>query len=581
MIRQITSNNLNSPNVRRGESVKQQRQEPKAPTFTGALDLITAPLLWFERSPMLNVTFLDVTTAIAPRTIEESKTNSYAGFEAFRRESSGLVINCLIPGLIVAGIASAIQKPIIGGKTNLSECWANEDTIKLIAKHWQNASSEAFDSTGKALFEGEKAAEKAKAYNTIKSIFSQTQGAEGFTIEGDARLKSLKPEEFDAEIKKLAEQSVSGKYSRKERRAIAKEVKKARNAIIERTHFSEKIKIGSKEYHSQSLSEVVDSAPKFIRELNGKYINETDMSVVKKGIEEYSNKAGKLVRAKSLLGLGVILPLAVLAQPINRWLTAKASGTKGAPIYKDYAKNLKTSETKNEEKKQSGLLRQKFISVGAMISVAMLSIMKKPSLKMLDNIAQFKGIFPSMDQARLISTATFASRMASSEDKNELREATFRDIATFSAFYFLGDYVAKGIATGLQKTKALKNKGIQLVNVLESQKENSNVLEKFWHWAKNTALKSTDEIYGKTKEATKFGKNMRALCQLGNILFSLGALGIIIPKMYRKKTDKEREKELKQMGIEQQIIEQLYSQNFTSNNINSKPAYQAFFTARQ
>ena len=83
-----------------------------------------------------------------------------------------------------------------------------------------------------------------------------------------------------------------------------------------------------------------------------------------------------------------------------------------------------------------------------MLGVCGLSMfMDRPVLK---NIFQFKGIFPTMDQARIISTATFASRMGASEDKNELREATVRDIATFSSFYFLGDYVAKGIATLLE-----------------------------------------------------------------------------------------------------------------------------------
>ena len=43
-----------------------------------------------------------------------------------------------------------------------------------------------------------------------------------------------------------------------------------------------------------------------------------------------------------------------------------------------------------------------------MIGTALLSMMKKPSMNMLE----FKGMFPTMDQARIISTATFASRMS-------------------------------------------------------------------------------------------------------------------------------------------------------------------------
>lgn len=99
-----------------------------------------------------------------------------------------------------------------------------------------------------------------------------------------------------------------------------------------------------------------------------------------------------------------------------------------------------------------------------MAGVAGLSmLMDRPSLKMF----QFKNIFPTMDQARIISAATFSSRIAASEDSNELKENTIRDIATFSSFYFLGDYAAKGIATLLEYLN--KDKGVQLINRLKNK----------------------------------------------------------------------------------------------------------------
>jgi len=286
-------------------------------------------------------------------------------------------------------------------------------------------------------------------------------------------------------------------------------------------------------------------------------------------IEEFTKKATNLINWKGALGLGVIIPLAIAAQPINRWLTEKSSGKKGAPIYKDFG-DTQNIELSKEEK--SALARQKLVSIGSMVGVAMLSMMKLPSMSMLKGLAQFKGIFPSMDQARLVSTATFASRMAASQDKNDLREATVRDIATFSSFYFLGDYVAKGIATAVQKV----NPDIKLINVLKEQKSDANVFKKFGHWAKHTALKSSDEL------ATKKLRNIRAACQLGNIAFSLIALGIVIPKIYRGKTDAEREKELKKIGVDQVKIDKYYHHLVKNNpNFASKTnAYNAFFTSK-
>ena len=68
---------------------------------------------------------------------------------------------------------------------------------------------------------------------------------------------------------------------------------------------------------------------------------------------------------------------------------------------------------------------------------------------------QFEGLFPTMNQCRWISTATFVSRVFAAEDKNELRETTIRDALTYSSLYFLGDYVSKGVATVIEKVNPM------------------------------------------------------------------------------------------------------------------------------
>lgn len=480
----------------------------KEPSFKGLDDFALGAIQMCEQNPMVNVAVLDLTTAIIPRTIVEGQTNPYAGFEAFRRESSGLIVNCMIPSLIVLGIAKVIQGPIMGTKSEMSNCWANEDTIKLVTKYWQ-------ESKGKT--------DREKVYNTIKKILEDTEG-----VDGD-KLKSFKGMNFNESIEKLTENVFNQKYSKKE-------IKAAYKSIIDQTHIAENIKIKGhgNGFFSQNLESVIGNTPKILRELvGGKY---TDAA-------SFASKAKRLLTSKSLLGLGVVLPLAISMQPLNRWITEKSSGQKGAPIYKDFGK-ARNRELSSEEK--ASLFAQKLLSVGLLVGSAMLSMMKLPSLQTLKNISQFKGIFPSMDQARLIYTTTCSSRIMASEDKNDLREATVRDIATLGGLYFIGDYVAKGLATLIQKTK-----GIELINILkEPPGKDANVFKKFWHWMRGTALKSSDEIYGKTAEATKYAKKMRSLCQIGNIAFSLIILGVLIPKMNRKRTEKEHEKELKKVHTE-------------------------------
>lgn len=497
-------NQINRSSVNSGKS-----PFPQEPQFKGALDIFVSPVQWLERYPMLNVAFLDSTTAIFPRTLEEGQeSNFFAGFEAFMRESSGLEINCLIPGPIVLGIAIVIQKYIMGRNSGMANCWANEDTINLVAKYWKEAKGET---------------DREKVANTIRKILQDIEGVDG------NQLKSFQKMDFEESVEKLTENVFNQKFSKKE-------VKAAYKTMVEKTHISENIKIKGygNGFFSQNLESLTDNTPKILRELvSGKYASP----------DVFASKAKKLLTAKSLLGVGVVLSLAFSAQSFNRWLTEKLSGVKGTPIYKDFGKTQRRELTPEEK---ADLSKQKMISVGSMVGVALLSIMKIPNIQMLKNLSQFKGIFPNMDQARSFSTVTCIGRMNGSEDKTELKRSSIRDIATFLSLYFLGDYVAKGTASCIEKIKP----EVKLINVLkEPPTKNANVLKKFWHWAKDTALKSSDEVYGVTAEATKYAKKMRSVCQLVNIAFSMALLGIIIPRIYIAQTNKAHEKELKEMEI--------------------------------
>ena len=205
-----------------------------------------------------------------------------------------------------------------------------------------------------------------------------------------------------------------------------------------------------------------------------------------------------------------------------------------------------------------------------MAGVAGLSmLMDRPSLKMF----QFKNIFPTMDQARIISAATFSSRLAAAEDSNELKENTIRDIATFSSFYFLGDYAAKGIATLLEK----HNKdGIKLINRLKNPEEGANIFKKFWYWAKHTSMKSTDELGAIADKALHAkARNMRAMCQLGNLAFSLLSLGVFIPIYTRTQSNKkEKLNQMAQTTTNSTTTSTIYSEKLMKNN---SPAFKAFF----
>jgi hypothetical protein len=534
-------NKVELGSVKNNRTPKYVSQKNKGQTsFTGLGSLALKGIQKCEESPMINVAVLDLSTAILPRTFfetfigskkkdengnetHERKLNIMGGFEAFRREGSGLLINCMIPSFIVMGAAKLLNRPIMGAfnKSNLTRSWANGDTINCVSKYYKNAQG---------------ASKEDRVFSTLKSMFDDIEGVDGDI--GKGGLKKFKEifandEEYTNHLRKMAKNIVSEKPEKGYTTELYK-------YLVRKSGIAENIKFSKDSgFFSSSLGHLCDSVGDVLHGASKEGILTPNANITANegNFVKYLSKAKHLVNAKSIAGLGMIIPLAVAAQPINRWITHKLSGKKGAPIYNDDKERILTPE----EKKQ--LTARKFIDVPLMWGVAALSmLMDRPSLKMF----QFKNIFPTMDQARIISAATFSSRLAAAEDKNELHENTIRDIATFSSFYFLGDYAAKGIATFLEK----HNKdGIKLINRLKDANPNDNIMKKFWNWAKHTKMKSTDELSAISNEALRTkAKNLRAICQAGNLAFSLLSLGIFIPLYTRTQTNK-KEKMQKEQAI--------------------------------
>lgn len=495
---------------------RQQKEGIYNPNFKGLGAIALAGIQKCEQVPMINVAVIDMLSAILPRTIVESMTNWFAGFEAFRRESSGLIVNCLIPSFITLGIAKCLNPAFMPKGVNMSRSWASVDMIQKASEYYEGASS------------------KDKVKESLKKLIENIEG-----VDGDKHVKfsEILKDDIEGYAKQLAD------ISRKDIKnyEMRKEVGKVTDEIIKKTKVSENITV--EKINAQSVNSMLEDSVKFFREFQ--------RADGKMNISEFAKVNKKFVRTKSLLGLAVVLPLAASMQYINRWITGKVSGTKGAPIYDDFAKGKENIE--ENPKAKEGLLRQKLISISSMITVSLLSLTKMPNMKMLD----FKGMFPTMDQARIISTTTFASRMAAADDKNELAEATVRDIATFASLYYLGDVAAKGAATIIQNKT-----GVKLLNDMKPLEGNEGLWKRFKHWMKDVNVKSSNEVVSKTEEALKSTKptkeqakiiekelkkavNYRSYCQLTNLGVSLALLGLIIPIFTRRKTKRKHEQALK------------------------------------
>ena len=517
----VEDRNINS--VRKVTPYRTKQEQESNPSFKGGG--VWSALLWgiqqCEANPMVNVAVIDMFSAILPRTFVESMTNWFAGFEALRREASGLIVNCLIPGAVAWLGALGINKFIMPENTNMASCWADHSLIDKATE----------------LYKKSNASDKIK--DSLKEILGNTEGTHGKTKV--LFKEALSEEELVKYADKLKELSIS----KDKKLNLGKEVEKIAKEIAEKTHVFENVKVkGSKDVSANTVKTLLEDSVKYFREFQkaGKEVS----------IEEFAKQSKKLVKGKSIIGLAIILPLAASMQYINRWITKKISGIDGAPIYDDFGKE---QDEEVKKKSKEGLLKQKIISISSMIGVSLLSMMKKPTWNMLE----FKGWFPTMDQARVISTTTFASRMAVADDKNELAEATIRDIATFSGLYFLGDYAGKATATAIEK-----NTGVKLLNDTKPLKGDENIIKRFWHWVKNVNIKSSEEVVsnlaeqlkkeGKTPTAAqkvqiekeiKRAINLRSACQAANLGVSLLLLGLIVPIWTRNNTKKKHAEALR------------------------------------
>ena len=483
----------------------------------GVAGAIVAGMQYLERNPMMNVSLLDFGTAIGPRTIYDSLTNLFNGFETMCRESFGLIINCLAPGFVAIGAAKLLDKySIKSGAKDMHNCFADTDTISKVSKLYKDANGDT-----KIIY---------------TNLLSEIEGLNSNNV--------IKYSEKLGNVKSYGEKLANA--------TSLEDFNKVIDEIMVKTNVNETIRYGEKGafLKDTSVSSLLHNTRKFI--------SEYESTGAKEGIEKFAQKAEKLVKGKSVLALAIILPIAGSMQFINRWMTEKLSGVKGAPIYDDFREARENPElhARLKEHSKEGLLKQKVVSMSMMAGVAVASILLSAksalSLKTLGKMFEFKGKYPTMDQARAIAGTTFTLRIAAADDTNEVRESRGRDIATFLSLYFLGDYAGKAAASAIEAKT-----GVELLNRSVVSAKDANIFTKFKNWVSNTHIKSSNELMYVNKELTAKAQNYRSVCQAINLLSSFAILGLIIYN--RKQTQKKHAnaKELVKQQMEQERLQRL------------------------
>lgn len=540
-------NTLNTP-INRNAKRENLNKNFKGGVSDAAFNLLDKGFKVLDKNAMIQVSFVDTVSTNIPRTLVDLKTGLAAALETCRREFSGLFVNCLMPGLVVKGIAEILPKSKELKGTGVVNSWANGDSINKL----QGVFAQAQESG---------AADTTREY--VSKAIGSLSGLDGKTWKNFADNAS-NPIYQDA-ITNITD-AISAKG--KDRKNL---LKQAQSKLVNLTKTESVLKFNGTPQSNleETLRDITDLGAKFntVKNTTISSLGEAASTMPKEevnakvadSINKYGNSLKKFVNKKSLIGLGIVIGIAVSIQTINRAITRKQFNAEGAPIYKDFGKKDTTQKMDEKQKKTFGF--KKALAAAGMYGVAALSMMKKPSLGMF----QFSGIFPTLDQCRWIASSTFASRMLAAEDENELRETTVRDLASFAGLYFLGDYVKKGVASGIEALSKTKQ-GAKLVGenvvLLNRKKEIAKpVLEQgasigkkvltqagyrakqLGNWIKNTDLKTAGEV------ANIKTRNLRNICRVADIAFSIIALGVVLPKYNRAVTEKKvaKAKQLEEM----------------------------------
>lgn len=536
--------------------------------------------------PMIGVAFTDTAATNVPRTVVDLKeTGVPAAAETARREFSGLFVNCLLPGAFVYGAAKILNysymkdfKNASGSCINIAKSWADEESLRNLIGVWQKHTGLEYDLRdikdkdllGATLDRLDKAkfAKKGFIRSTLSSIeglngvnswdklsdhkeiieeaanilspFMSDGGPKGLNIIKKIRYNRRKNEIFNQAYSLL----INGEYTYKNEfgKKVTKVVEKGGGFKAAQTLKFDGKNVGAN--LRNLLRDTMDIGTVLATSEN-----------VRQNPNAFLKKAVGLVNAKSLAGLAVVVPLAMSMQYINRAITRHKYKKTGAPIYKDFEDNNRVL-TSDEKKKLS---MAKPLAISSIVGLAGLSMGKgfPKSIKDAVKMLQFNTKFPTLNQCRVIATFTFASRMLASEDSNELREGTVRDLASFAGLYFLGDYAEKLAATAIQKFSKPGREGkLQMLNKTKDPSEYKNIFQKFAGWVKDTNIKTFDEI---PKEYT----NYRSAAKIGGLGFSIALLGILLP-MYNKHVTNKKEAKRKA------ILEQQKNQK-TANNVTFKP----------
>lgn len=488
--------------------------------FKGPLDgVITTVLRTCDMNEMVNAVGLDVGAMVIPRAYYDTKyRNNYAGAETFFREISGTFINCLSAGIFAKGI-SKIATPRVMPEIKLNpETWYSYDSLNTLKEAWDKTGN--VEGYSKTIFENISGID-GHAKNQFKDIdWKKVEWIDEKRWEKidwrnpeykDIHKKLTTKEGFEKTLVKL----INDKNLHANDKKSVIEIMDARLTNALKAGRDTSLKIGDKVLSAKPENIIRDAC-----DMGKDIFAHKDKNLINKAIE----KATKINKIKAAGAISLSCILGLTNQYINRKITEKRTGKKGFVGDVDF-----TDENRQEQKKDKWLMAKK-IGASALMAGMVVSVMGVKGAKDFARKLEFTGNVTSGNAIKTVYASNIIGRFMAADNDTELRESMTRDILGFLNWLVFGGFAAKGVANLLDK------KGENLFNY---KKEGKGLK----HWLKDMSLKSHNEIAAKGKDFAK--KNMWKVnvAQASGIAYSAITLGLLLPMMNAKITEKKAKKQ--------------------------------------
>lgn len=436
----------NNYTIRRNNNNNQQKNSSN-PNFKGpvgtAFQAGTQFFNFLNTSPAIGACFVDFGFMVTPRTAVDFNRSVNAGMETGFRESMGTFNHALAgaAGLVAGYLVSSAFNKANGVKAHLMFMDGHsidtfKDFVEISAKKEGYIDSIYWDTFFKSI----------RGYNTTKEGTSEVWHAlsDGTCQKAVDLMVNTNTEKYKVPKQTMTElvELITGETGAGSTFKIVKE-----NADTGVTG---------------ALKDLIGNANSMLRAVKDKALHDKTATVKELGkfLEGIKNRKVATVVA----GLSIPAAIGMSAQPLNRYLTKRRTGSDGF-----------VGVEGRQPDKSLGFKIAKIAGGLALGSAMIACILKNPktlytkpleaSKEIFKNL-QYKGLVPTLDQFKFIYGVTIMSRIFAARDKDEMRESVIKDSLGYLNWLILGGFVSKLAAKAFNKDiinydKAKYGKGIK------------------------------------------------------------------------------------------------------------------------